>query len=163
MAATLLSDRGLVDLLGQIKGADSVELRQTVPDSDSASAGRKLGLNLLNAQIDRVVFFDTPDLALDRAGVVVRARRIQGGTGDTVFGLRRLPPDCLTGELRTNERFGVEVDAMPNGFIRSASMKGRATPAAVWNARCLRRAPRPPVVEAADDSQGACAARPEAQ
>jgi inorganic triphosphatase YgiF len=36
-----------------------------------------LGLDALDAQIRQVFFFDTPDLDLNRAGVVVRARRIQ--------------------------------------------------------------------------------------
>ncbi len=42
----------------------------------------------LEAEIRQVVFFDTPDLALSEAGVVVRARRMQGGGGDTVIKLR---------------------------------------------------------------------------
>ena len=39
----------------------------------------------LQAHIRQVVFFDTPELTLSKAGVVVRARRIQGGEGDTVI------------------------------------------------------------------------------
>ena len=37
-----------------------------------------LGLDPIAAQIRQVYFFETPDLALDRAGVVVRARRSAG-------------------------------------------------------------------------------------
>ena len=48
-----------------------------------ADAGRRimdsLGIDPLDAQIRQVVFFDTPDLTLDKAGVVVRARRVQVG------------------------------------------------------------------------------------
>jgi inorganic triphosphatase YgiF len=37
-------------------------------------------MDLLDAQIGQVVFFDTPDLTLNTHGVVVRARRVQGKT-----------------------------------------------------------------------------------
>ena len=58
-----------------------------------------LGLDPLGAQIRLVSFFDTPDLALSRAGVVVRARRVQGRGDDSVVKLRpvephELPPTC---------------------------------------------------------------------
>jgi hypothetical protein len=46
------------------------------------------------------VFFDTPDLALDKAGVVVRARRIQGRVGDSVVKLRPLVPDQVSKDVR---------------------------------------------------------------
>ena len=38
-----------------------------------------LEIDPLGAQIRQIVFFDTPDLALNAHGVVVRARRTQGG------------------------------------------------------------------------------------
>jgi hypothetical protein len=62
-----------------------------------------------------VIFFDTPDLALDKAGVVVRARRIQGRVGDSVIKLRPLDPDQVSGDVRRLSGFGVEVDAIPGG------------------------------------------------
>jgi hypothetical protein len=40
-------------------------------------------------------FFDTPDLALNKAGVVVRARRVQGRSDDTVVKLRPIVPGEL--------------------------------------------------------------------
>jgi hypothetical protein len=126
-----LSDQDLIELLDLIKGSDSVELKLTVPDSDISSTVRTLGLDPLEAQIRQVVFFDTPDLALNRNGIVVRARRTQGGAGDTVVKLRPVRPDQLSEELRSNPLFGVEVDAMPGGFVCSGSMKGKTTAAKV--------------------------------
>jgi hypothetical protein len=70
-----------------------------------------------------VYFFDTPDLTLNKAGVVVRARRVQRKGDDTVVKLRPVVPDELPGELRRSPNFGVEVDAMPGGFVCSGSMK----------------------------------------
>ena len=72
-----LTDQQLRELVGLIEGADSVELKLTVPDEDRRSTVVALGMDPLDAYIRQVFFFDTPDLALDRAGVVTRARRSQ--------------------------------------------------------------------------------------
>jgi hypothetical protein len=77
----------------------------------------------LDAQIRQVVFFDTPELALDSHGVVVRARRIQGRGDDSVVKLRPVVPDELPAELRRSAAFRVEVDALPGGFVCSATLK----------------------------------------
>ena len=108
-----LSDEQLGELMGLLGGSDSVELKLTVPAAQQRAAIGGLGLDALDAQIRQVVFFDTPDLALDKAGVVVRARRIQGRTGDSVIKLRPLDPDQLDADVRRLSRFGVEVDAIP--------------------------------------------------
>ena len=79
----------------------------------------------LDAQIRQVFFFDTPDLALNEAGVVARARRVQGRGDDSVVKLRPVVPEDLSKKLRRLPDFGVEVDAMPGGFVCSGSMKQR--------------------------------------
>ncbi len=121
----------LTELLALIADADTVELKLTVPDSAHRPAADALDLDPLNAEIRQVVFFDTPDLALNESGVVVRARRIQGGRGDTVVKLRPVVPGQLPEELRKGGKVSVEVDAMPGGFVCSASMKGESTAKAV--------------------------------
>jgi hypothetical protein len=109
-----------------IRDSDSVELKLTVPEAYGRSAADALGADPLDAQIRQVFFFDTPDLALDSAGVVVRARRIQRGKDDSVVKLRPVVPAELPDEVRRSKGFKVEVDAMPGGFVCSASFKGRA-------------------------------------
>ena len=118
-----LSDQQVAELLALTKGADSVELKLTVPVSDRASGAAALGVDPLDAQIRQVYFFDTPDLALNAKGLVVRARRVQGKGDDTVVKLRPVVPDELSDDLRDSPSFGVEVDAMPGGFVCSGSMK----------------------------------------
>jgi hypothetical protein len=120
----MLSDAKLAAVLPLIKGSDSVELKLTVPDGDRASAVSALEMDVLDAQIRQVVFFDTPELTLNRGGVVVRARRVQGRDGDTVVKLRPIDPAEVAPALRTDPAFGIEVDAMPGGFVCSGSMKG---------------------------------------
>ena len=67
MPASSLTNEQLVEMLGLIKGADSVELKLTVPETDHRSAVAALGIDPLDAQVRQVVFFDTPDLTSERA------------------------------------------------------------------------------------------------
>ncbi len=126
-----LTDEQLTDFMGLLRGSDSVELKLTVPAAQQRDAIRGLGLDALDAQIRQVVFFDTPDLALDKAGVVVRARRIQGRMGDSVIKLRPLDPDRVDDDLRGLSGFGVEVDAIPGGFVCSGRLKAEADSGAI--------------------------------
>ena len=126
-----LTDEQLAEVLALIKKADSVELKLTVPDANRRSAAAALDLDPLDAQIRQVFFFDTIDLALNKAGVVPRARRIQGRPGDSTIKLRPVVPDELPAEIRKSPSFGVEVDALPGGFVCSGSMKGVADPMVV--------------------------------
>ncbi len=121
-----LTDEQLPELMGLLRGSDSVELKLTVPPEQQRAAIRELGLDALDAQIRQVVFFDTPDLALDKAGVVVRARRIQGRSGDSVIKLRPLDPEQVSKDVRRLSGFGVEVDAIPGGFVCSGRLKCEA-------------------------------------
>ncbi len=119
-----LTDEQLREVLGLIEDADSVELKLTVPDEDRRSTVSALGMDPLDAYLRQVFFFDTPDLALDRVGVVTRARRSQGRPDDSVVKLRPVVPNELPDDVRASEWFGVEVDAMPGGFVCSGSYKG---------------------------------------
>ncbi|MGE0028719.1 MAG: adenylate cyclase [Thermoleophilia bacterium] len=120
--APLIGER-LVQLLALIKQADSVELKVTVPDSLRRSAVNALELDPLEGQLRQVWFFDTPDLALERAGVVVRARRTQGRGDDSVVKLRPVVPSELPDELRASPAFKTEVDVLPGGFVCSGSLR----------------------------------------
>jgi hypothetical protein len=121
--APRLSDEELGKLLALVKQSDSVELKLTVPESDQLSAIRALEMDALDAQIRQVFFFDTPELALDEHGLVVRARRIQGKGDDSVVKLRPVVPSELPAELRKLPDFRVEVDALPGGYVCSGTLK----------------------------------------
>jgi hypothetical protein len=134
MAKTQMITDDLGDLLSLIEGADSVELKLTVPESSQRSILRALDLDPLDAQIRQVFFFDTPDLALNEVGVVARARRIQGKGDDSVVKLRPVVPADLPAELRASSDMVVEVDAMPGGYVCSATYKCPAPPVRVRDA-----------------------------
>ena len=71
------------------KGSNSIELKLSVPMSGHRATVKSIGLDPVEAQPRQAFYFDTPDLALNRAGVVLRARRIQGGRADTVVSCGR--------------------------------------------------------------------------
>jgi hypothetical protein len=122
--ARRLSDAQLEEMMALTSHADSVELKLTVPDTLTRSTVAGLGMDPLEAQIRQVFFFDTPDLRLNKRGVVVRARRVQGRGDDTVVKLRPIVPDQLPPSVRKAKGMVVEVDAMPGGYVCSASFKG---------------------------------------
>src|SRR3954447_19470014 len=128
------SSEELTTLLSLMKDSDSVELKLTLPETQQRSAVAALELDLLDAQIRQVFFFDTPQLALDKQGVVVRARRVQGKGDDSVVKLRPVVPAELPKDLRKSAGFRVEVDALPGGFVCSATLKGAIRPPGVRQA-----------------------------
>jgi hypothetical protein len=125
--APRIPDSEIGRLIELIQGSDSVELKLSIPAAQQRATVARLPLDPVETQPRQVFFFDTPDLQLNAAGVVVRARRIQGGRGDTVVKLRPVVPAELPSDVRRSPSFNVEVDALPGGFVCSGSMKGRTT------------------------------------
>jgi hypothetical protein len=121
--ARQLTEAELLAMLELADDADSVELKLTVPDANQQSTVRALGIDPLDAQIRQVFFFDTPQLDLNKAGLVVRARRVQGRKHDSVVKLRPVVPAELPSGLRKSQALTVEVDAMPGGYVCSAALK----------------------------------------
>ena len=138
-----LSTEQLTEMLRLMKGADSVELKLSVPETDHRSALAALGIDPLDAQVRQVAFLDTPDLLLSSHGVVARIRRVQRRSGDSVIKLRPLDPADVPKQVRMSPAFGIEVDAMPGGFVCSGTMKAMLDDADVKEAllgdRPLRR------------------------
>jgi len=111
-------------LLALLKQADSVELKLTVSELHQRSTVVALALDPLEAELRQVFFFDTPDLALSKQGLVVRARRSQDKGDDSVVKLRPVVPAELPKAVRRSPGFSVEVDASPAGYVCSGSLKG---------------------------------------
>jgi hypothetical protein len=114
-------------ILKLLKGSNSVELKLVVPATGHRATVATIGLDPVEAQPRQAFFFDTPDLALNKAGLIVRARRIPGGRADTVIKLRPVDPSAIDPALRRSASFKVELDAMPGGFVCSGSLKGLCT------------------------------------
>jgi hypothetical protein len=133
-APSAFSNEEAVRLLELLEGADSVELKLTVPEPHQRSTIAALELDPLEAQIRQVFFFDTPELDLDAHGVVVRARRTQGKGGDSIVKLRPVTPTDLPEDLRRSGAFRVEIDALPGGFVCSGKLEGTPDPGDVSRA-----------------------------
>jgi hypothetical protein len=126
-ASSTLSEEQVAKILKLLKGVGSVELKLVAPVMTHRATIESIGLDPVEAQPRQAYFFDTPDLALNRAGIIVRARRIQGDRADTVVKLRPVDPSRIDPGLRRSGSFKVELDAMPGGFVCSASLKGTCT------------------------------------
>jgi hypothetical protein len=130
-ASTTLSEADFDRMVDMLDHVDSVELKLTVPAAEQRAVVNALGFDPLEARIREVFFFDTPDLALYHAGVVVRARRTQGRLDDSTVKLRPVVPNDMPGALRKQADFVIELDAMPGGFVCSGSYKGQLDNVAV--------------------------------
>lgn len=124
---SVFSDQQVAKILKLLKGSSSMELKVVVPVPTHRATIQSIGLDPVEAQPRQAYFFDTTKFDLNQAGVVVRARRIQGGRADTVIKLRPVDPSTIDRNLRRSASFKVELDAMPGGFVCSASLKGRCT------------------------------------
>jgi hypothetical protein len=124
-AATELSRDQISAVMKILKDVGSVEIKLVAPIHTHRATVAKLGVDPIETEIRQVYFFDTPNLDLNKAGVVVRARRIQGGAGDTVVKLRPVDPAEIDRELRRSASF--KTDVVPGGFVCSGSFKGRCT------------------------------------
>jgi hypothetical protein len=125
--ARSLSPQDTKKLLHLVRHSKSIEIKVSVPMAVHQRTTLGLGIDPVEAQPRHVYFYDTADQALNRAGLIVRARRLPGGIADTVVKLRPVDPAGIDAELKRSDAFKVEVDAMPDGtFMCSASYKGVA-------------------------------------
>jgi len=113
------------------KSVDSVELKMTVPDGEIRSTLRAMKLDVLDAQLRQVYFFDTPDLELFNKGIVLRARRIQNSDHDCVVKLRPVVPGNISARWRNSPDLTIEVDVVGGKAICSASLKTTRRPARI--------------------------------
>ena len=127
VATPQLSSEDRATILELSKGSNSIELKLSIPAEGHHATIKSPKPDPVEAQPRQAFCFDTPALDLYKAGVVVRARRIRGGRADTVVKLRPVDPAAIATELKRSASFKIEVDAMPSGFVCSASFKGICT------------------------------------
>src|SRR4051794_10022176 len=101
--------KDLREMLEKLADVGTVEIKMNVPAEQRMSL-RNLNVDVLKGKMREVVFFDTPDLALFRAGVAIRGRRTQGRDDDTVTKLRPCLPNELPAAFRKSPNLKVEMD-----------------------------------------------------
>jgi hypothetical protein len=114
------ASRGRVGNL--VAGADSVEVKATIAHERIKRGLKHLGLDKSDAERRLIYFFDTPKLALFRAGIVVRARRVIGREHDSTIKIRPVRPNNVPAKWRKDNGFKIEADASENGIVLSASL-----------------------------------------
>src|SRR4051812_40079122 len=96
---TRLSAADAAKALELLKDSHGVELKVIVPQGHRGAIPA-LGFDPVEAEPRQTYFFDTPDLALNKAGLIVRARRSPRGKGDTVVKMRPIDPASIDTDLR---------------------------------------------------------------
>lgn len=104
------------------EGAERVEIKVTVLDAQEAQAAKALALDWAKAEARSIFFFDTPGLDLYKAGVVLRARQIEGGSDDSTVKIRPIDPAAVDPAWFEAEGFKLEADAVGEKVVRSASL-----------------------------------------
>jgi hypothetical protein len=120
-------------MLELLKRSSSVELKATLPFSDR-NVLQHLGFDPVDAIPGQCYFFETADLALNKAGLMIRARRGPGGRGDTSFRLRAIDPAMIDRKFVHDADCKIEIDVLRGDYVCSASIRGRCTSADVYHA-----------------------------
>jgi len=124
--------KDMMEILNSLGDVGSVELKMNVPSEDRMAL-RSLDVDPLKGRLREVVFFDTPDLTLYKAGVVLRGRRTQDDADDTVVKLRPCMPNELPAAIRKSPNLKVEMDITRQSYVISASLKGSRPAGSVRN------------------------------
>lgn len=103
-------------------GIDAVEIKVTVRPDQELRAERALQVNEETADVRMIYFFDTPDLDLFEAGVVLRARQVKGDDDDSTVKLRPVDPATMLAYWREREGFKMESDWTGDRSVCSASL-----------------------------------------
>jgi hypothetical protein len=106
----------------QVTGVEAIEVKATIPDHQIDSALTRYNLTVDNDEERYIYFFDTLDLALFKAGIIARARRIVGDDHDSTVKLRPVVPAQVPKEWKELDGFKLEADASEKGVVKSASL-----------------------------------------
>jgi hypothetical protein len=101
-------------------GAIEVKITARAQDEDRVRAA----LDSAGVEAERrdIYFFDTPGLDLFESGLVLRARRIEGGADDSTVKLRPVDPATVAEHWKDTPGFEVELDAVGDTAICSAKL-----------------------------------------
>jgi len=115
----------------KIEGAHKVEIKITVARNDEKRAYEALEIANRDAARRDIYFFDTPELTLNKAGVVLRARAIEDDDHDSVVKIRPVDPDKVDDKWQDTGGFKLEADAVGDKVVMSASLKAKQKKSAI--------------------------------
>jgi hypothetical protein len=121
--ATKVTEQKRSSFESKIAGTDKVEIKITITGDDEDRAYEALDFGSRDAVRRDIYFFDTPELALNKAGVVLRARAVEGDERDSVVKIRPVNPDEVDVKWRDVDGFKIEADVVGDKVVVSASYK----------------------------------------
>ena len=123
MAITVVTERKRKAFEDKIEGADKIEIKITVAEDDEERAYEALDIGRRDAARREIYFFDTPELTLNKAGVVLRARDIEDDDHDSVVKIRPVDPEAVDDKWDDIDGFKLEADSVGDKVVMSASLK----------------------------------------
>ena len=105
--------------------ASGMELKVTIAEGAITDALDALSLDVGDAERRYVTFYDSADLALFEAGIVLRSRKIIDDDDDSTVKVRPLLADeawAVAPELFEDEEFKCEIDRTPSAEASSCSL-----------------------------------------
>jgi hypothetical protein len=116
----IVSSERLARVIHLWRGDQRARFTLSTPDPDRRSAVMGLGLDLLDARLRQVHFFDTRDASFPRRGICVllaRTQRAAAGAGVT------LCPSVPEDVLDPAHGLRIEIDATPGGYRWATAMR----------------------------------------
>ena len=101
---------GVIEIKITARAADEDEVLEALDKADVEPERRE------------VWFYDTPRLAMFESGLVLRARKVEGGADDSTVKLRPVDPATLSEAWKHTDGFEVELDAVGDETICSAKL-----------------------------------------
>lgn len=103
-------------------GVDAVEIKVTIRPDQELRAERAMEVDEDTADIRMIYFYDTPQLDLFEAGVVLRARLVKGDADDSTIKFRPADAGRIDREWLALDGFKVEADWVGDHAVCSASL-----------------------------------------
>ena len=108
-----------------IEGVAGVEIKVTIRPDQELQGLRALELDEDSAEVRVIYFYDTVDLDLFKAGVVLRARLVRGDDDDSTVKIRPVDPAKVPRGWTDIDGFKLEADIAGKRIVRSASLTVR--------------------------------------
>jgi hypothetical protein len=103
---------------------DAVEIKVTIRPDQELRALRAMAVDEDTADLRLIYFYDTPDLDLFKAGVVLRARLVKGDADDSTIKVRPVEAAMIAEEWQRLRGFKLEADCVGDRVVCSASLTG---------------------------------------
>jgi len=101
---------------------DAVEIKVTIRPDQELRAERAMELNEDTADVRVIYFYDTPQLDLFDAGVVLRSRLVKGDDDDSTVKFRPVEAAKISKEWKQLKGFKLEADCVGNRVVGSACL-----------------------------------------